>query len=162
MYCKYSRQRRRCGVATLRNKQSLQIANLSYTNIQPLSVIKLQQILGIMLIKETRDVTGVELKVTALNRNIRNTQGKVGNLRECNGRYLRKIAVLNGCRSLSSNLFNYTLQHMHIFISVINQLDAQKFCFTISLFHASTYFEHMCSSSGGQNCITQPLVSSRL
>jgi len=44
------------------------------------------------------------------------------------------------------------------FISVINQLDAQNVCFTISLFHASTYFEHMCSSSGGQNCITQPLV----
>jgi len=49
-----------------------------------------------------------------------------------------------------------------MFISVINQLDAQKFCFTISLFHASTCFQHMCSSSGGQNCITQPLVSSHL
>ena len=49
-----------------------------------------------------------------------------------------------------------------IFISVINQLDAQNFCFPISLFHASTCFEHMCSSSGGQNCITQPLVSSHL
>ena len=48
------------------------------------------------------------------------------------------------------------------FTSVINQLDAQNFCFTISLFHASTCFEHMCSSSGGQNCITQPLVSSHL
>jgi len=43
--------------------------------------------------------------------------------------------------------------HFSIFISVINQLDAQNFCFTISLFHASTCFEHMCSSSGGQNCI---------
>jgi len=32
------------------------------------------------------------------------------------------------------------------FISVINQLDAQNFCFTLSLFHASTCFEHMCSS----------------
>jgi len=40
---------------------------------------------------------------------------------------------------------------MIIFISVFNQLDAQNFCFTISLFHASTCFEHMCSSSGGQN-----------
>ena len=51
----------------------------------------------------------------------------------------------------------------HIFISVINQLDAQKFCFTISLFHASTCFEHLCSSSGGQNSITQqPLVSSHV
>jgi len=30
----------------------------------------------------------------------------------------------------------------------------RKICFTISfLFHASTSFEHMCSSSGGQNCI---------
>jgi len=49
-----------------------------------------------------------------------------------------------------------------IFISVINQLDAQTFCFTISLFHASTCFEHMCSSSGGKNYISQPLVSSHL
>ena len=52
--------------------------------------------------------------------------------------------------------------HLSIFISVINQLDAQYFCFTISLFHASTCFEHTCSSSGGQNGITQPLVSSHL
>jgi len=36
-----------------------------------------------------------------------------------------------------------------IFVSLINQLDAQHFCFTISLFHASPCFEHMCSSSGG-------------
>ena len=48
--------------------------------------------------------------------------------------------------------------YLSIFISVINQLDAQNFCFTISLFHASTCFEQMCSSSGGQNSITQPLV----
>jgi len=37
--------------------------------------------------------------------------------------------------------------HLNVFISVINQLDAQNFCFTISLFHASTCFERMCSSS---------------
>ena len=49
-----------------------------------------------------------------------------------------------------------------VFISVINQLGAQKFCFTISLFHTSTCFEHMYSSSGGQNCVTQALVSSNL
>jgi len=35
-----------------------------------------------------------------------------------------------------------TVLHLSIFISVINQLDAQTFCFTISLFHASTCFEH--------------------
>ena len=52
--------------------------------------------------------------------------------------------------------------HLSIFILVINQLDAQNCCFTISLFHASTCFEHMCSSSGGQNCIIQPLESSHL
>ena len=42
----------------------------------------------------------------------------------------------------------------------INQLDALNFI--ISLFQASTCFEHMCSSSGGQNCILQSLVSSHL
>jgi len=35
--------------------------------------------------------------------------------------------------------------HLGIFVLVINQLDAQNFCFTISLFHASKCFEHMCS-----------------
>jgi len=35
--------------------------------------------------------------------------------------------------------------HLSIFISIFNQLDAQNCCFTISLFHASTCFEHMCS-----------------
>ena len=34
--------------------------------------------------------------------------------------------------------------------------------FIISLFEASTCFEHMCSSSGGKNCIIKPLVSSHL
>ena len=29
-----------------------------------------------------------------------------------------------------------------MFISVINQPDAQNFCFTIRIFHASTCFEH--------------------
>ena len=32
--------------------------------------------------------------------------------------------------------------HLSIFILVINQRDAQNFCFTISLFHASTCFKH--------------------
>jgi len=35
--------------------------------------------------------------------------------------------------------------YLSIFISVINQPDAQNFCFTISLFHASTCFEQMYS-----------------
>ena len=33
--------------------------------------------------------------------------------------------------------------HPSVFISVISQLDAQNFCFIISLFHASTCFEHL-------------------
>ena len=42
----------------------------------------------------------------------------------------------------------------------INQPDALNFI--MILFHASTCFEHMCSSSEGQNCTIQPLVSSQL
>ena len=45
----------------------------------------------------------------------------------------------------SSFFFFYVLLtvHLSICISVINELDAQNFCFTISLFHASTCFEHV-------------------
>ena len=32
--------------------------------------------------------------------------------------------------------------HLSTFILLTNQLDAQNFCFTVSLFHASTCFEH--------------------
>jgi len=40
---------------------------------------------------------------------------------------------------------HFLLVKFLILNSVINQLDAQNFCFTVSLFHASTCFEHMCS-----------------
>ena len=50
--------------------------------------------------------------------------------------------------------------HLSIFISVINQLDAQHFLFYNKFISCLYMFWHMCSSSGGQNCITQPLVSS--
>ena len=68
--------------------------------------------------------------------------------------------VSYNCLLSISNFDVLLTVHLSIFISVINQLDAQNFCFTISLFHASTCFEHTFSSSGGQNCITEPLVSS--
>ena len=42
----------------------------------------------------------------------------------------------------------YIYIYIYIFISVINQLDEQHFCFTISLLHASAFFEHMCPASG--------------
>jgi len=78
---------------------------------------------------------------------------KYSNCRETCG-YIRQVRIL----------FFYVLLtvYLSLFISVINQLDTQNFCFTISLFRASICFEHMCSSSGGQNCITQPLVPSHI
>jgi len=46
--------------------------------------------------------------------------------------------------NIKTNILTFLLTvHLSIFISLINQLDAQNFCFTISLFHASTCFEHM-------------------
>ena len=48
---------------------------------------------------------------------------------------------------------------LFVFVN-INQLDALNFI--ISLFQASTCFEHTCSSSRGQNCSIQSLVSSHL
>ena len=71
------------------------------------------------------------------------------------------LSILNLLPDRSSFITKETEILLRGFISVINQLDAQNFCFTISLFHASTCFEHMCSSSGGQNSITQSLVSSQ-
>jgi len=67
------------------------------------------------------------------------------------------------------HVVNRTIPNMYIFLYFpdrasqytylnINQLDALNFI--MSLFQASTCFEHICSSSGGQNCTLQPLVSS--
>ena len=65
--------------------------------------------------------------------------------------------MLSVCNAIYS--FDVLLTvHLSIFISVINQLDAQNLCFTISLFHVSTGFAQMRSSSGGQNCITRGCV----
>ena len=54
---------------------------------------------------------------------------------------------------------NYVLMTtIYVVYLNINPLDALNFI--MSLFHASTCFEHTCSSSGGQNCTVQSLVSS--
>ena len=68
----------------------------------------------------------------------------------------READILRVCSTEVNTFFFDVLLtvRLSIFISVINQLDAQSFSFTISIFHASTFFEHMWSSSGGQNCIT--------
>jgi len=47
----------------------------------------------------------------------------------------------------------FFFKHRRVIYLRVNQLDAQNFCFTISLFHTSTCFEHVCPSPGGQNCI---------
>ena len=60
----------------------------------------------------------------------------------------RKNVLINSENIIQQYVFFFCVLltvHLSIFISVINQLDAQNFCFTISLFHASTCFEHMCS-----------------
>ena len=51
---------------------------------------------------------------------------------------------------------NYSVVYLLISTNFMHQ------SFIISLFQASTCFEHMCWSSGGQNCTVQSLVSSLL
>ena len=68
---------------------------------------------------------------------------------QCNIKLMKPIFIL---------YFAYRASQ-YIYLN-INQLDALNFI--MSLFHASTCFEHMCSSSGGQNCTIQHLVSSHL
>ena len=56
------------------------------------------------------------------------------------------ISCIASATQISKINFDVLLTvHISIFISVINQLYAQNFGFTINLFHASTCFEHMCS-----------------
>jgi len=52
--------------------------------------------------------------------------------------------------------------HLSIFILVINQHDAQNFVLQYVYFMPPPVSSNMCLSSGGQNCIIQPLVSSHL
>ena len=54
-------------------------------------------------------------------------------------------------------IFCWLCISIYLFLN-INQLDALNF--RISLLQACTCLEHMCSSSGGQNCIIQSLLSS--
>jgi len=68
--------------------------------------------------------------------------------------------IFQCCPQLDTSSFFYVLLtvHLSIFISVFNQLYAQSFYFTISLFHASTCFEHMCSSSSHKTHSTNPVT----
>ena len=73
---------------------------------------------------------------------------------------LQILCIIQTKNTLSQILiFCWPCSSIYLFIN-INQLYALNFI--TSLFQASTCFEHMCSSSGGQNCITQTLVSSHI
>jgi len=53
------------------------------------------------------------------------------------------ITTGNRCEKTTYSDFDVLLTvHLRLFILVMNQHDAQNFCFTVSLFHACTCFEH--------------------
>ena len=54
----------------------------------------------------------------------------------------QEISNTASCLETDFYIFYVLLAVQLIFILVINQLDIQNFCFTISLFHVSTCFEH--------------------
>ena len=54
--------------------------------------------------------------------------------------------MIASCITLLNLLSVAIVVQFEQFVSVINQLDTQNFCFTISLFYVSTCFRHMCSS----------------
>jgi len=58
--------------------------------------------------------------------------------------YIQKFVLLVE-KTTGINFDILLTMHLSIFISVINQLDAQNFCFAINLFNASTCFEHIYS-----------------
>ena len=59
---------------------------------------------------------------------------------------LIKMSKLFSKHNSVSFFFDFLLAvYLSIFIMVINELDEQNCCFTISLFQAFTCFEHMCS-----------------
>jgi len=63
----------------------------------------------------------------------------------CNLRYPKEnqpVDISWRVKQLLHSFLYYFRRRTGFFITVINQLDVQKFCFTISLFHASTCFEH--------------------
>ena len=76
---------------------------------------------------------------------------------EINNTIYRRKNKLTGESTTSatntSAIFDVLLTvHLSTFISVINQLDAQFSFFTISLFHASTSFEHMFRAHVLETC----------
>jgi len=87
----------------------------------------------------------------------------------CERKILRKIfGQTNEDNGIWRIKTNKELNELINYWNIINYLSQyltnlmQKICFTISFISWLSCFEHMCSSSGGQKCIAQPLVSSHL
>ena len=59
--------------------------------------------------------------------------------------FIQSIIFLSASAILRIMFLNIVIRNKKEFISVINQLDVQNCCFTISSFHVSTCFEHMRS-----------------
>ena len=70
----------------------------------------------------------------------------------------RNTEKMSDFNKISVQSWHYLSKLHEIIYLNINQTDALNII--MSSFHASTSFEHMCSSSGGQNCTIQPLVTS--
>jgi len=56
--------------------------------------------------------------------------------------FVKHLRTLLGSQTMFTNFAVLLTVHLSLFISIINQLEAKNFCFTISLFRASTCFEH--------------------
>ena len=74
--------------------------------------------------------------------------------------HVQVLDKLWGFQEFESTRISRHSVHVYRIYLNINQIDALNFI--MSLFHAPTYFEHMCSSSGGQNCTIECLASSHL
>jgi len=69
------------------------------------------------------------------------------------------VSTIQNCcyKTKDSNFFFFHVLltvHLSIFISVINQLDAQNFCFTISLLH-SLWYHHTYWCDDTRGCVMQ-------
>ena len=61
-------------------------------------------------------------------------------------------------QEVKTALHSLWYNHTYMFRAHVLFIRRSKLHYTASGIITPTCFEHMCSSSGGQNCITQPLV----
>ena len=80
----------------------------------------------------------------------------------CCLRHSLKAVGRNSTPGVFSHFAVCNLKFISIFILVINQLNAQNLFYSKFIIRLYIISSTMCSSSGGQNCIIRPLVSSHL